>query len=90
MAAMASHEMPWFEVTRLWLEYLELVDPWVARKIRRILKHAEEGAAKTADELFPAACCPLSDQSHGLKSCGMHLPTIIRELLRLRSTQWLQ
>jgi hypothetical protein len=55
LAAMASHEMPWLEVTRLWLEYLELADAVGARKIRRILKHAEQGAAKTADELFPAA-----------------------------------
>lgn len=32
-----------------------------ARKIRRILKHAEQGAAKMADELFPAAV-PLGDR----------------------------
>jgi hypothetical protein len=55
LAAMAAHEMPWLEVIRLWLEYLELADAVRARKIRRILKHAEQGAAKTADELFPAA-----------------------------------
>jgi hypothetical protein len=55
LAAMASHEMPWLEVTRLWLQYLELADAVRARKIRRILKHAEQGAAKTAEELFPAA-----------------------------------
>jgi hypothetical protein len=55
LAAMASHEMPWLEVTRLWLQYLELADPGRAPKIRKILECAERGAAKTADELFPAA-----------------------------------
>jgi hypothetical protein len=52
MAALDAHRL---EVNRLWLEYLELADAVGARKIRRILKHAEQGAAKTADELFPAA-----------------------------------
>jgi hypothetical protein len=55
LAAMAALEECRLEVNRLWLEYLELADPERARKIRRILKHAEQGAAKTADELFPAA-----------------------------------
>ncbi len=55
LAAMASHEMPWLEVTKLWLKYLELADPVRAPKIRKILECAERGAAKTADELFPAA-----------------------------------
>jgi hypothetical protein len=52
LAAMAAHEMPWLELVKLWLKYLELADPVRAPKIRRILKHAEEGAAKTADELL--------------------------------------
>jgi hypothetical protein len=43
------------EVNRLWLEYLELADAVRARRIRRILEHGEQGAAKTTDELFPAA-----------------------------------
>jgi hypothetical protein len=55
LAAMAALEEYRLEVNRLWLEYLELADPGRAKKIRRILKHAEQGAAKTADELFPAA-----------------------------------
>jgi hypothetical protein len=54
-AAMDVLDAHRFEVIRLWLEYLELADAVRARKIRRILKHAEQGAAKTADELFPAA-----------------------------------
>ena len=54
-AAMAAHEAHRLEANRHWLEYLELADPVRARKIRRILKHGEQGAAKTADELFPAA-----------------------------------
>jgi hypothetical protein len=54
LAAMAAHEAHRLEANRLWLEYLELADPVRARKIRRILKHGEQGAAKTADELFPA------------------------------------
>jgi hypothetical protein len=52
IAALEAHRL---EVNRLWLEYLDLADPVRARKIRRILKHGEQGAAKTADELFPAA-----------------------------------
>jgi len=55
LAAMAVHEAHRLEANRLWLEYLELADPVRARKIRGILKHGEQGAAKTADELFPAA-----------------------------------
>jgi hypothetical protein len=55
LAAMAAHEAHRLEVNRLWLEYLELADPVRARKIRRILKHGEQGAAKTVAELFPAA-----------------------------------
>jgi hypothetical protein len=55
LAAMAALEVYRLEVNRLWLEYLALADPVRARKIRRILKHAEQGAAKTADELFPPA-----------------------------------
>jgi hypothetical protein len=70
LAAMAAHEAHRLEAhrleanrleanrleaNRLWLEYLELADPVRARKIRRILKHGEQGAATTADELFPAA-----------------------------------
>jgi len=55
LAAMAAHEAHRLEANRLWFEYLELADPARARKIRRILKHGEKGAAKTADELFLAA-----------------------------------
>ena len=55
LAAIAALEAHRLEVNRLWLEYLELADPVRARKIRRILKHGEQGAAKTAGELFPAA-----------------------------------
>jgi hypothetical protein len=55
LAAIAALEAHRLEVNRLWLEYLELADHVRARKIRRILKHGEQGAAKTADELFPAA-----------------------------------
>ena len=55
LAAIAALEAHRLEVNRLWLEYLELADPVRARKIRRILKHGEQGAAETADELFPAA-----------------------------------
>ncbi len=55
LAAGAAHEAHRLEVNRLWLEYLELADPVRARKIRRILKHGEQGAAKTVAELFPAA-----------------------------------
>ena len=51
-AALEPHRL---EVNRLWLEYLDLADPVRAREIRRILKHSEQGAAKTAGELFPAA-----------------------------------
>jgi hypothetical protein len=54
LAAMAAHEAHRLEVTKLWLEYLELVDPVRAPKIRRLLKY-EIDAAKTADELFPEA-----------------------------------
>jgi len=53
--AIVALEAHWLEVNRLWFEYLELADPVRARKIRRILKHGEQGAAKTADELVPAA-----------------------------------
>src|SRR5450432_3813790 len=55
LAAMAALEAYRLEVNRLWLEYLELADPGRAQKIRRNLKHHEQGAGKTADELFPAA-----------------------------------
>ncbi len=55
LAAGATHEAHRLEVNRRWLEYLELADPVRARKIRRILKHGEQGAAKTVAELFPAA-----------------------------------
>ncbi len=55
LAAIAALETHRLEVNRLWLEYLELADPMRARKIRRILKHGEQGAAKTAGEVFPAA-----------------------------------
>jgi hypothetical protein len=55
LAGMAAHEAHRLDVNRLWLEYLELADPARARKIRRILKHGEQGAAKTVAELFPAA-----------------------------------
>jgi hypothetical protein len=55
LAATAALEAHRLDVNRLWLEYLELADPVRAGKIRRILKHGEQGAAKTADELFPAA-----------------------------------
>jgi hypothetical protein len=47
LVAMAALEAYRLEVNRLWLEYLELADPGRARKIRRILKHAEQGTAKT-------------------------------------------
>jgi len=53
LAAIAALEVHRLEVNRLWLEYLDFADPERARKIRRILKHGEQGAAKTADELFP-------------------------------------
>jgi hypothetical protein len=55
LAAMAALEEHRLEVNRLWLGYLELAHPGRAKKIRRILNYAEQGAAKTADELFPAA-----------------------------------
>jgi hypothetical protein len=55
LASAAALEAHRIEVNRLWLEYLDLADPERARKIRRILKHGEQGAAKTAGELFPAA-----------------------------------
>ena len=55
LAAAAALEAQRLEVNRLWLEYLDLADPERAREIRRILKRGEQGAAKTADELFPAA-----------------------------------
>ena len=55
LAAAAALDAHRLEVNRLWLEYLHLADPVRARKIRRILKHGEQGAAKTAHELFPAA-----------------------------------
>ena len=55
LAAIPALEAHRLEVNRLWLEYLDLADPERARKIRRILKHGEQGAAKTAGELFPAA-----------------------------------
>ena len=64
LAAMAADEAHKLEVNRLWLEYLELADPVRARKIRRILKHGEQGAAKTADELFPPAL-----QGNRVKKC---------------------
>jgi len=59
LAATAALEAHRLEVNRLWLEYLELADPVRARKIRRILKHGEQGAAKPADELFPEASVSL-------------------------------
>jgi hypothetical protein len=55
LAAMASHEVNRLEVIKRWLEYLELADPVRAPNIRKILERAWKGAAKTADELFPAA-----------------------------------
>ena len=55
LAAGAAHEAHRLEVNRLWLEYLELADPVRAWKIRKILKHGEQGATKTIAELFPAA-----------------------------------
>ena len=55
LASIAALEVHRLEVNRLWLEYLDFADPDRARKIRRILKHGEQGAAKTAGELFPAA-----------------------------------
>jgi len=60
LTAMAAHEAHGLEVRRpeaqrLWLEYLALANPVSARKIRRILKRGEQDAAKTIDELFPAA-----------------------------------
>jgi hypothetical protein len=58
LGAMATLEAYRLEANRLWLEYLALADPGTARKIRRILKHAEQGATKAADELFPAALSP--------------------------------
>jgi hypothetical protein len=58
LAAISALEVHRLEVNRLWLEYLELADPVRARKIRRILKHGEQGTAKTAGELFPAAVSP--------------------------------
>jgi hypothetical protein len=51
LAAIAALEVHRLEVNRLWLEYLDLADPERARKIRRILKHGEQGAAKTAGEV---------------------------------------
>jgi len=59
LAAIAALEAHRLEVNRLWLEYLDLADPVRARKIRRILKHGEQCAAKTAGELFPAAVVSL-------------------------------
>jgi len=47
LAAIAALEAHRFEVNRLWFEYFELADPVRARKIRRILKRGEQGAAKT-------------------------------------------
>ena len=58
LGAMAALEAYRLEVNRLWLEYLALADPGKARRIQKILKHAEQEAAKTADELFPAALSP--------------------------------
>lgn len=55
LGAMGALEAYRLEVNRLWLEYLALADPGKARRIDRILKHAEQEAAKTAEELFPAA-----------------------------------
>ena len=55
LAARAALEAHRLEVNRRWFEYLELADPVRAGKIRKILKHGEQGAAKTAAELFPAA-----------------------------------
>jgi hypothetical protein len=52
-AALAALEAHRLEANRLWFEYLELADPARARKIGRILEHGEQGAAMTADELFP-------------------------------------
>ena len=57
-AAIVALEAHRLEVTRLWLEYLGLADPMKARKIRRILKRGEQGAAKTADELVLDAVYP--------------------------------
>ena len=55
LAAMVAHEAHGPKVRRpeahrLWLEYLDFADPERARKARRILKHGEQGAAKTAGE----------------------------------------
>jgi hypothetical protein len=55
LAAGAAHEAHRLEVNRRWLEYLALANPVSARKIRRILKRGEQDAAKTIDELLPAA-----------------------------------
>jgi hypothetical protein len=55
LAAMAALEAYRLEANRLWLEYLALADPGKARRIHRILQHAEQEAAKTADELSAAA-----------------------------------
>ena len=59
LAAMAAHEAHRLEVNRLWLEYLELVEPVRAPTIRRLLKHDMKDAGMPADELFPEASVSL-------------------------------
>ena len=83
LAAAAALEAQRLEVNRLWLEYLDLADPERARKIRKILKHGEQGAAKTADELFPAAVS-FGQSKPRPQSHGMQLRTIIRAWLQLQ------
>lgn len=48
-AAMAAYEAQRLEVNRLWLAYLDLADPVLAPKIRKLVMRGEKAAAEPAD-----------------------------------------
>ena len=57
-AAMAAYEAQRLEVNRLWLAYLELADPVLAPKIRKLVMRGEKAATKPADGGPPAQMLP--------------------------------
>ena len=83
-AAIVALEAHRLEVTRLWLEYLGLADPMKARKIRRILKRGEQGAAKTADELVLDTVYPGRTIYPGRENSGMQRRATTRKWLQRR------
>jgi hypothetical protein len=52
-AAMVAYESQRLEVNRLWLAYLDLADPVLAPKIRKLVMRGEKAAIRPADEGLP-------------------------------------